>query len=655
MPFGVKVIDGIGQKNDQSFKLIKGRDIHFAQDSSAASSVGDTDIFLLDVAADGTQSSTTFVTASTLKSYITTNLVAGSATALETARLIGGVSFDGTADIDLPGVNVDGNQNTSGNAASATSLETARTIGGVSFDGTGNINLPGVNAEGNQDTTGNASTATKIASITNSNIVQLTATQTLTNKTLTSPVLTTPDIGTPSAGTLTNCTFPTLNQNTTGNAATVTNGVYTTNNLSVMSSTTSDQLAGVISDETGTGSLVFSNSPTLVTPALGTPASGVMTNVTGTASGLTAGAVTSIGTLSGEVTSTNRATVIADNVVDEANLKVSNAPTDGYVLTAQSGGTGGLTWAAQSPGGSSTIGGLNDVNTSGVAANDILVWDGQDFQVLSMTDMIANPTYYTFNWSDTLWTNTNDSRVFANPATETSVQSLIGSGNHQTSIQVKHVFSSSQAELFTSGVNGTDNLGLQTNDVNASTFTPHANLVYAVNGSDDTIQSATASHTINLPYPTHLNGNLYNRIKSEFQYDSTSYTHTLQYYYFNYMYLGKHIDDTPVLTNTADFPKKQFISNGTTSSNVISAYEISLTGNSQHLQFWYPDRITSTPSFNTGASSGSLFAENWTPINSTITHTNSRGYDETYKGYKSPNPLDNTTGVNSWFVQVTMS
>jgi hypothetical protein len=47
-------------------------------------------------------------------------------------------------------------------------------------------------------------------------------TQTLTNKTLTSPTLTTPVLGTPSSGTLTNCTFPTLNQNTTGSAATVT-------------------------------------------------------------------------------------------------------------------------------------------------------------------------------------------------------------------------------------------------------------------------------------------------------------------------------------------------------------------------------------------------------------------------------------------------
>jgi len=49
---------------------------------------------------------------------------------------------------------------------------------------------------------------------------------------------------------------------------------------------------------------------------------------------------------SGEVTSTaDGAQVVADNIIDEANLKVSNSPTNGYALTAQSGNTGGLTWA----------------------------------------------------------------------------------------------------------------------------------------------------------------------------------------------------------------------------------------------------------------------------------------------------------------------
>jgi len=48
----------------------------------------------------------------------------------------------------------------SGNSGTATKLATARTIGGVSFDGSANINLPGVNSDGNQDTTGNAATST---------------------------------------------------------------------------------------------------------------------------------------------------------------------------------------------------------------------------------------------------------------------------------------------------------------------------------------------------------------------------------------------------------------------------------------------------------------------------------------------------------------
>ena len=66
---------------------------------------------------------------------------AATATALQNARTIGGVSFDGTANINLPGVNTSGSQDTSGNAATATALETARTIAGVSFDGSANISL----------------------------------------------------------------------------------------------------------------------------------------------------------------------------------------------------------------------------------------------------------------------------------------------------------------------------------------------------------------------------------------------------------------------------------------------------------------------------------------------------------------------------------
>ena len=96
--------------------------------------------------------------------FATSAGAAATATALETARTIGGVSFDGTASIDLPGVSIAGNQDTSGNAATASALATPVNLGGVVFDGSSSIDLPGVNTAGNQDTTGNAATATVAAS-----------------------------------------------------------------------------------------------------------------------------------------------------------------------------------------------------------------------------------------------------------------------------------------------------------------------------------------------------------------------------------------------------------------------------------------------------------------------------------------------------------
>lgn len=73
---------------------------------------------------------------------------AATATTLKTARKVGGVSFDGSADINLPGVNTAGNQNTSGNAATATQWATTRTLaltgdvsGSVNIDGSGDVSM----------------------------------------------------------------------------------------------------------------------------------------------------------------------------------------------------------------------------------------------------------------------------------------------------------------------------------------------------------------------------------------------------------------------------------------------------------------------------------------------------------------------------------
>lgn len=68
--------------------------------------------------------------------------------------------------------------------------------------------------------------------------------------------------------------------NATGGGGGGGGDALTSGTLAQFAATTSAQLAGVISDETGTGALVFANSPTLVTPALGTPASGNLANCT---------------------------------------------------------------------------------------------------------------------------------------------------------------------------------------------------------------------------------------------------------------------------------------------------------------------------------------------------------------------------------------
>lgn len=100
----------------------------------------------------------------------------------------------------------------------------------------------------------------------------------------------------------------------------------TSGTLAQFAATTSAQLAGVISDETGTGGLVFATSPALVTPALGTPASGVLTNCTGTAAGLTAGNVTTNANLTGPITSTGNATSIASQTGTGTTFAMSVSP-----------------------------------------------------------------------------------------------------------------------------------------------------------------------------------------------------------------------------------------------------------------------------------------------------------------------------------------
>jgi hypothetical protein len=76
---------------------------------------------------------------------------------------ISGQAFSGNISApNLSGTNTGDQSSVSGNAGSATVLQTARSIGGVSFNGSSAINLPGVNTAGNQNTSGNAATVSNI-------------------------------------------------------------------------------------------------------------------------------------------------------------------------------------------------------------------------------------------------------------------------------------------------------------------------------------------------------------------------------------------------------------------------------------------------------------------------------------------------------------
>ena len=306
---------------------------------------------------------------------------AATATALANARTIGGVSFDGSANINLPGVNATGNQDTSGNAATATKLATARTIAGVSFDGSANISL------NNNAITNGAGYIT--ATLTDEEVQDIVGGM-LTGNTESGITVTYQDAD----GTI-DFTVGTLNQDTTGNAATAS-ALETARNIGGVSfdGTANIDLPGVNTagnqDTTGnaatatvgtTITVADESSDTTCFPLFATAATGNLgaksgTNLTfnsssgalsatsfsGSGSGLSEGTVplTSLDIDGGTATTTLASAdlFIVDDGAGGTNRKVTFQTISDSVL----GGSGGATFAAVNVTGIGTFGGILDAN-----------------------------------------------------------------------------------------------------------------------------------------------------------------------------------------------------------------------------------------------------------------------------------------------------
>ena len=272
-------------------------------------------------------------------------------------------------------------------------------------------------------------------------------------------------LGTPSSGLATNLT---------GTAAGLTAGTVTTNanltgmitssgNAASLGSFTSLQLLTALTDETGTGANVFANTPTLITPILGTPQSGNLVNCNGL-------------TVSGG--GTGLATLTTGNVIlgaGTSNVTFVSPATSGNILTAN-----GSTWTSVAPASTNLTGPITSVGTA-----------------TSIASQTGTGTKFVVDTSPVLVTSIDGSATFVAFASSTT----LSVGYNSTAASTTNISTGATATAVTKTVNiGTGGATGSTTNVNlgsasGGTVTVNNDLTitgnFIVNGTTTTVNSTT--------------------------------------------------------------------------------------------------------------------------------------------------------------------
>lgn len=210
---------------------------------------------------------------------------------------------------------------------------------------------------------------------------------------------------------------------------------------------------------TGTGAVVRATSPTLITPALGTPTALVATNATGTAGGLTAGNVTTNANLTGPITSTGNSTAVASQTGTGSKFVMDTSPALVTPTLGVATATSINKMAITAPGTSST---LAVANSKTFTANNTLTLAGTDSTTLTFQ---GTDTYVGRTTADTLTNKSisGSTNTLTNIPAATALTGIAPIANGGTGVSTGAVVSVKMQKFTTSG-----------------TYTPSTGILYAI-------------------------------------------------------------------------------------------------------------------------------------------------------------------------------